>query len=187
MILGIDEVRISGVDNHRKYKKRNIKIRPFRGAGVISMFDYPSIIKITKTIKSAKCFSFNEIDQDYIIKEIDDLDKSKACQESDIPIEIIKENKNIFLQFLYIYINLNIRKSVFPSELKKADVRPIFKKDSRTEKSNYRPISILPNISKIFERCLFDQLITFFDGVLSPLQCRFRKGYNAQYCLITLV
>ena len=149
--------------------------------------NHPSIIRINQTIKNEKHFLFNEIDKDIIEKEIDALNKSKACQESDIPIRIIKDNKNIFAEFLYVYINLNIEKSYFPTELKKADVKPIFKKDCKTEKSNYRPISILPNISKIFEHCLHDQLSAFFDDISSPQQCGFRKGYNAQYCLIALV
>ena len=45
-----------------------------------------------------------------------------------------------------------MNKGVFPNELKQADIKPNYKKESRNEKENYRPISILPNLSKIFER-----------------------------------
>ena len=48
-------------------------------------------------------------------------------------------------------------------------------------------MSILSNISKIYERCLYDQIQTFFDSILSKYQCGFRSGYNAQHCLITLI
>ena len=58
-------------------------------------------------------------------------------------------------------------KDVFPNELKQADVKPIYKKDSRNEKENYRPVSILPNLSKIFKRCMYDQLKDHFDKLLS--------------------
>ena len=56
--------------------------------------------------------------------------------------------------------------------------------DSR---DNYRPVSILPNISKIFERCIFCQLSKFMDQFLSKYQCGFRKGYSAQYCLLAML
>ena len=48
-------------------------------------------------------------------------------------------------------------------------------------------MSILSNISKIYERCLYDQIQVFFDSILSKYQCRFRRGCNAQHCLITLI
>ena len=46
--------------------------------------------------------------------------------------------------------------------MKLANITPVFKKDDRTDKSNYRPISILPNLSKIFEKCIYNQLSIFF-------------------------
>ena len=74
-----------------------------------------------------------------------------------------------------------------PAKLKLADVTPVYKKKSKNLKDNYRPVSILSNISKIYERCLYDQIEVFFDSVLSKYQCGFRRGYNAQHCLITLI
>ena len=55
-------------------------------------------------------------------------------------------------------------------------MKPVFKKDYRTDKKNYRPISILPNISKISERCINKQLEEYFQALL--YQCGFRKGYS---------
>ena len=48
-------------------------------------------------------------------------------------------------------------------------------------------MSILSNISKVYERCIYDQIQTYFDQILSKYQCRFRKGYNVQHCLIALI
>ena len=70
---------------------------------------------------------------------------------------------------------------------KLADVTPIFKKGSKTLKDNYRPISILPNVSKIFERPIFKQISAFFDNIFSTYQCGFRKGYSAQHCLVAML
>ena len=60
-----------------------------------------------------------------------------------------------------------IHTGVYPEKLKWADVKPAHKKGSHTDKENYRPISILPNISKIYERCLFKQLTNYFEDYFS--------------------
>ena len=52
---------------------------------------------------------------------------------------------------------------------------------------NYRPVGIVSNISKIYERYIYDQIQLFFDSVLSKYQCGFRRGYNAQHCLVSLI
>ena len=66
-------------------------------------------------------------------------------------------------------------------------VTPVYKKKSKNSKDNYRSVSILSNISKIYERRIYDQIQLFFDFLLSKYQCGFRRGYNAQHCLITLI
>ena len=53
-------------------------------------------------------------------------------------------------------------------------------------KNNYRPVSILPSVSKIYER-IYDQINDYFHPLFSKLQCGFRKGFNAQHCLLVLV
>ena len=68
-----------------------------------------------------------------------------------------------------------------------ADIKPIYKKISRNEKSNYRPVSVLPNLSKVYERILFEQISSFFENILSRHQCGFRKGFSAQHCLLRMI
>ena len=91
-----------------------------------------------------------------------------------------------FLNFsLSILITLLI--TLFLEQLKWADVKPVFKKNSRTDKENYRPVSILPNISKIYERCLYKQLYDYFDVIFSRNQCGFRKGFSVVNCLLPMI
>ena len=71
--------------------------------------------------------------------------------------------------------------------MKCADVRPAFKKDDKTDKENYRPITILLNLSKVYERSIYDQVYPFFDKTFWKLQCGFRKGFNAEHCLIHMI
>ena len=54
-------------------------------------------------------------------------------------------------------------------------------------KENFRPVSILPTLSKIFEKCMFAQMSTFFDNIFSNQQCGFRKGYSIQHCLLVML
>ena len=71
--------------------------------------------------------------------------------------------------------------------MKLADVTPVYKKKLKNSKYNYRSVSILSNISKLYERCINDQIQLFFYSLLSKYQCGFRRGYNAQHCLISLI
>ena len=81
-------------------------------------------------------------------------------------MNIIKKNYDIFSEFLFANFNDIILTSRFPEQLKYAGVKSVFKKDSRNDKRNYRPVSILSNISKIYERILYKQLETYFESYL---------------------
>ena len=148
--------------------------------------NHPSIIAIKEKSKNEK-FSFHEVNNEKIEREIMRLNKNKASQKSDIPIRIIKDNVDIFADFLCETVNFTIKTSNFPSCLKLADITPLYKKGRKNNKESYRPVSILRTLSKIFERILFEQISGFFDNFLSEKQCGFRKGYSTQYCLVNLL
>ena len=78
--------------------------------------------------------------------------------------KILKNNSNIFSNYFQVKLNNTIETSTFPGQLKYADVKPVFKKDPRTVKESYRPISIPPNVSKIYESCLSKQLEEYFQA-----------------------
>ena len=120
-----------------------------------------------------------------ILKWILSLDTNKACQDTDIPTKILKENADIFSDFFFAYYNASVVKSSkFPSILTLADIIPVFKKGDKECKNNYRPVSILSNMSKIFERIIFRQISNYVESFLSKYQCGFRKGYRTQHCLL---
>ena len=108
------------------------------------------------------------------------LNTNKAFYSSGKPTKILKQNVDFFSPFILGYVNKSISSS-------KVDITPVYKKDSRYEKSNYRPISVLPNISKIFENVLYDQISSFFENIFSRYQAGFRKGFNSQSCLATMM
>ena len=106
---------------------------------------------------------------------------------NDIPVKVIKENKDIATFLIHHNFNNSFSSSTFPTALKYTDVRPVFKKDDKTDKENYRPISILPTLSKVYERFIYNQMYPYFDKRFSKFQWSFRKGFNAQHCLITMI
>ena len=74
-------------------------------------------------------------------------------------------------------INASTCFSKFHNELKEADIVPVHNKKSKLSKENNRPISTLPNISKVYERCLYNQMSECFDNIFSKYHCGFRKGH----------
>ena len=66
------------------------------------------------------------------------------------------------------------------------DITPVFKRNNPLEKENYRPVSVLPVLSKIFERIMRKQVTLFTEKLLSPYRCGYRKGFSTQQALISL-
>ena len=77
---------------------------------------------------------------------------------------------------------------VFPSVLKTAKVVPVFKKDSKLNYSNYRPVTLLSNVEKILEKLMYKRLYTFLDynNIIYELQFRFRQQYSTSHALINI-
>ena len=138
--------------------------------------NHPSILKIGEVCNRKKCsfFSFWHADEEEILS----LDSTKVSQYTDIPTKVIKDNADIFSDFLLSGFNNSIKTSIFPSSLKQAIITPVFKKGDKNSKENYRPVSIFLNISTIFGRFLFKQISNFMESFFSKQQCGFRKGYS---------
>ena len=73
-------------------------------------------------------------------------------------------------------INNAINTETFPDALKKADVTPVFKKADQLSKENYRPVSILPCLSKVYEKVLAIQLGEYFENIFDQALSAFRAG-----------
>ena len=154
---------------------------------ILKYRNHPSIIAIRKKYKISECFKFTEVDQKDIEKEILKLDVNKASQSSDIPTKIVIENVYIFGNFICTSYNNTVKSSQIYQNLKLADITPAYKKGKKDMKENYRPVSILPNLSKIFEKLMFKEMSQFFDKIFSKYQCGFRKGFSTQQCLLAML
>jgi hypothetical protein len=124
------------------------------------------------------------------IIEIVSAFKTKTSYDSDsINMNILKSIIDCIVIPLEHIINLSITKGEFPSKLKIGRIIPVFKKGDPSDPCNYRPISILPQISKIFEKIYFSRLVTFLDkhSIITQSQYGFRKNHQTSYAIIELV
>ena len=97
-------------------------------------------------------------------------------------------NVEIFRPVTYI-INLSLKQCIYPENLKIAKVIPIFKQGSRDSCDNYRPISVLQVLSKILEKCIYNQLMYYIitENIITPYQYGFMPGSTTVDCLVDLV
>ena len=156
---------------------------------IIKYKNHPSIKAITDIMeKQGKpTFNFKFSSHEETGKEVNNLKVKKALQKSDIRLIIITEIVDITSYFLYHNFNNSLSCATFPTLMKYADVIPIHKKDDKTDKENYRPISILPNLSNVYERLMDNQIYLYFDKLLSKFQCGFQKGFNVQHCFLAMI
>ena len=154
---------------------------------VLHYKDHPSIIKIRETTNINDHFHFTPVSVEQSTENIKGLDKKKASTFNGIPSKILSDNYDIISPFVTKMYNDSNINMYFPDLLKLADITPIYKKDDTTNKENYRPVSILPSVSKIFERNMYDQISNYIDKFLSLYLCGFRKGYSTQHSLTVML
>ena len=163
--LGIVTEKESGTFTENNLSEVEVALKKYK--------NHSSINAITKRMKNLGnlTFSFNFISHEDTVKELNKLKNKKASQKTDIPIKIVKENVDIISHFLYHNFNNWLSCSTFPSGMKYADVTPVHKKDDKTDKTNDRPIIILPNLSKVYDKLMYRQIFPYFDSVFSKFWC----------------
>ena len=137
--------------------------------------NHPSLNAIRDKISKLDSpnFYFEHTSFDQTLKELEKLDPKKTSQMNDILVKVIKENKDIVAFFIHHNFGNSLSSSTFPTALKYADVKPVFKKDGKSNKENFRPISILPILSKVYKRLIYNQMYPYFDKLFSKFHCGF--------------
>ena len=127
---------------------------------------------------TSKCLDSIHFSSSDIIKIISRLDPNKAHGHDMLSIRMIKLCGNSICKPLSIIFKDCLSEGKFPHEWKKANVVPLHKKGNKQSLENYRPISLLPICSKIFERLIYNEMFTFFteNNLISPNQSGFRPG-----------
>ena len=102
-------------------------------------------------------------------------------------MNILKTFSGLCIDQITLYIDKMFEYSEFPNQLNRADVSPIFKANDSALKVNFRPISVVPALSKVFELIMAKKMTPLANTRLSSLLCGFRNGYSTQYALFRLI
>ena len=122
-----------------------------------------------------------------IEKELRSLDPNKAYTFKNIPPEILKKSREYCFDIQERLFNKTLSNKKFPDELKLEDVTQKYKKDDPNKSKNYRPVSVLPVVSKVFEEIMHDQISQYINSFLTPYLCCYRKGFSTQQSLLSLI
>ena len=139
--------------------------------------------------KPTSNFSFNPANEECIAKFIVKLKNKSSFGCNSISNKLIKSAGHVLVKPLTVIVNQSLHTGVYPSQLKLSRIKPLFKNGNKSQFNNYRPISLLPSLSKIFEYVMFDQLLHYFteNNLLSMEQYGFRPGHSTELAAVRLV
>ena len=150
--------------------------------------NHPSILRIKSSVPITGRFEFQKITVEDILLEIEALKEGKAVPKQGPPTKFVKDHAQTLAPTLKEIFNIEvIDKAQFSNKLKLADITAIFKKLEKLSTKNYRPVSILPVISKIFEKILNKQMYNYVDSFLSKYVGGYRKKFCTEYTLISMI
>lgn len=149
--------------------------------------DHESVKAIRENNMHGKCFSFKPVSIEYVQKILSSLKANKSTGCDNIPPRMVKLCAEELSSTITESINSAIKNNQFPSDLKLADLVPLYKKADDMLKENYRPVSILPVFSKVFEIVIADQLMEYFKDIFNDFLCAYRKKYSTDHLLINML
>ena len=145
--------------------------------------------KLRESMSQNRCsFSLQAVGPDEVYKIIKSLKNSRSTGTDYIDTFIIKLIAKDILAPIKHIVNLSISKSEFPTLWKHAKVVPLLKKDDPLSAKNYRPVSLLPILSKILERVIFNQLVGYLESksLIHPNHHGSRSNHSTATALIQL-
>ena len=129
-------------------------------------------------------FSFQQIRPSLVSSQLRKLCMRKATGLDAVSARLLRECFDPVSDSLAVIFNRSIETSIFPDEWKSARITPLYKKCvNRSDLSNYRPISIIPVVAKVFERIVYDQLYSYLAE--NKLLCCYQSGFrtlHSSYC-----
>ena len=141
-----------GIYNDFSYLSETKHINDTIFAAICKYENHPSIMLLKENIKVVHVFNFQCIDSEFISIEISKLNAAKSSPLNNIPTKLFKEFAPIYNDIITHIFNESVITSIFPDELKLGDITTTFKKENPYNIKNYRHISLLPVVSKVFER-----------------------------------
>ena len=148
-----------GINENSNYENTTEGIIDPVDKAVHKFSNHPSILKIKDHYQNAGSFYFQKVPPDAVDKEVRNLTPKKATTHKNIPPKILKSNSDV--EPLTKIFNNCIENSSIPDELKCADVTSLPKDGPTNSRTNFRPISVLPTVSKLFERIMDKQVASY--------------------------
>ena len=138
--------------------------------------------------KANTVFKFTVVNEECIDKIIKKLKSKSSTGYDNISNKLIKHARTILVKPLTLLANQIIHTGEFPRQLKIARVKPLYKKGDESSFQNYRPISLLPSISKILEKVMAEQLVDYFttNNLSCIQQFGFRPGHSTELAALKL-
>ena len=145
--------------------------------------------KIEMKLKNTPHFAIPQVSVSYVEKQLQSLDTSKSTGSDGLSARFLKMSASVIAPLLTKIYNSSLNTGSYPQKFKIAKVVAIHKKGKKTDKANYRPISILPIISLIFERHVSFHLKNYFEknGLFYSRQSGFRTNHSCQTALVKLL
>ena len=162
---------------------------------VLKLPKAPNIFTLAKTLTYYKTlgisdnnFNLTHISEENMLKYLINLSPNKASGIDNLSARFLKDGANVLALPISRLCNLSISRAIFPQDCKIAKLIPLYKKGSRTEPKNFRPISLLPLISKLIEKAVHDQVQNYCteNNIFFAFQSGFRSKHSTDTCLTYL-
>ena len=150
--------------------------------------NHPSIQKIKQESENwTQTLDVKPVTQGQVLAVLESLNANKATGCDAIPAKVMKIGAKELSQPLTTLFNSCIHNRVWPSDWKRGDWTPVYKKDDKYSKENYRPITVLPCVDKVFEQLVGAQVSAGFEGRMYEHSSAYRKAHSCETTLINLV
>ena len=134
-------------------------------------------------ISTNATFSFKRCSPNEVRKLLEKLDTKKSTGLDNLPSRMLKIAAGVLAPSLAFLFNQSISSGIVPTEWKLARVTPIFRKGKRQDVNNYRPISIIPALAKVFERIIYDQFFKYLNDNDLLVNCQ--SGFRSLHSTLT--
>ena len=156
---------------------------------ILSHYENHASILAIQNMNLNATFSLKLADDKDIKLIMERLDTSKATGIDTIPARLVKTSANVTHKPFTQILNKSIQRDKFPNQMQIGKITPIYKsgkENSRLNKKDYRPVSVLTAFSKVFERYMLNQMLEHVNTILSDKISAYRKGYSSQHVLLKL-
>ena len=137
--------------------------------------------------KDVPSFHFKCVDEERISNKLRNINLNKRAGYDNIPGKLISLAHSALAPVLTHLVYLCIKSSKYPTNMKLAELSPMYKNDDNLMKENYRPVSVLTILSKLQESVVNDQLYMYFVEIFEKLLSAFRKKYSCQSVLTKMI